>query len=236
MIESRIIVFIIVVIFSLVILRLYNLTKYQNDNHLPLERMVRKQSEWSTTDYLPMLENGLPLEKQTEEKLSEQYNSISQKIGNDVYSSSNYWEEDQTHGDFLNKLTEQQRIYFTLMNFESSINNGGVYQFLFNNFELSIIALDAMKEVGLNQLAQDYQEVLKEFFGKFEKIEDLYLKFQDINGDWNGRWNSFQKGYTELRSTEKIEAYFYEDIFINNFHEKMIQYVKENPSKLYRNK
>ncbi len=108
---------------------------------------------------------------------------ICAQIGNEVYSTNKYWEKNQTHADFLNELTKEQRIYFTLINFESQVNNGVVHQFLFNNPELGIIALQGMKETGMTKLANDYEVVLNEYFGKFKTIQELYSKFQKNDND-----------------------------------------------------
>jgi uncharacterized protein YaaN involved in tellurite resistance len=91
-----------------------------------------------------------------------------------------------------------------------------------------------MKEVGVEKLAQDYEIVLKEYFGKFNTIQELYSRFQNENNEWNKRWNSFAEGYKELQSTEIIEDYFYTENFVKIYQEKLIEYVKANPTKLYK--
>jgi hypothetical protein len=125
-------------------------------------------------------------------------------------------------------------VYFTLLSFESQVDNGGVYQFLFNQPELSILALDAMRIVHLDTLSNDYEVVLNELFGKSETIDQLRGKFQDGKEDWKNRWNSFVKGYKELPSAKVIEDYFYNPDFVKSFHAKIIEYLKENRKNLYK--
>jgi len=161
-----------------------------------------------------------------------EYTEQSEKLCNNVYSYSKYWEKGKTHTDFLNELTKEQRIYFTLINFEAQVNNGGVHQFLFNYPELSIIALESMRIAKMGKLASDYEKVLKEYFGKFSTTQELYSKFQNENSDWDERWNSFTEGYKELKTTETIENYFYKEEFVKDFQEKTIAFVKENKAGL----
>jgi hypothetical protein len=201
---------------------------------------VRLESKTESTQHLPLVSKNWISEIEKKWTIKEwgiydnEHYDISNEICNDVYSKNKYWEKNQTHADFLNELTKEQRIYFTLVNFEGQVNNGGVYQFLFNNPELSIIALQGMQEVGIEKLAQDYEKVLKEYFGKFNTIQELYSRFQNENNDWNKRWNSFAEGYKELESTEIIEDYFYKENFVKIYQEKLTEYVKANPTKLYK--
>lgn len=201
---------------------------------------VRLESDNESTQHLPTLpKNWLSqLEKKWSKIEWSQYENehydICEKICNEVYSSKKYWEKKQTHTDFLNEMTKEQRVYFTLINFEAQVNNGGVYQFLFNYPELSILALEGMEEMGLEKLAKDYKVVLNEYFGNFETIQELYSRFQNNSKSWKKRWNSFAEGYKELPSAEGIEEYFYEEDFIQIYHEDVVKYVKANQTKLFK--
>ncbi len=201
---------------------------------------VRLESQTESTKHLPLLpENWISeIEQKWNGKewgiYDNEHYDICEKICNEVYSTNKYWEKNQTHADFLNELTKEQRIYFTLINFESQVNNGGVYQFLFNNPDLPIIALEGMKEIGMSKLAKDYEIVLKEYFGNFSTIQDLYLKFQNDKSDWNKRAQAFADGYKELPSAEKIEDYFYEESFVKSYQQDLTKYVKANRIKFYR--
>ncbi|WP_432670638.1 DMP19 family protein [Flavobacterium sp. SM2513] len=233
------VIILIIVILILVVGFLVWRKKSNNITKAPTE-FVKPESTTESTKHLPLLSDDWisEIEKKWAEKEWGIYDNghydISEQICNEIYSTNKYWEKNQTHADFLNELTKEQRIYFTLINFESQVNNGGVYQFLFNYPELAIIALQGMKETGMVKLANDYETVLNEYFGKFKIIHELYARFQNNNNDWNKRWNSFAEGYKELPSAEIIENYFYEESFVKTYHEKLIEYVKANPKKLYR--
>jgi len=138
----------------------------------------------------------------------------------------------ESHYDFLSRLHDTQKMCFAIINFEGQTNNGGVYQFLFNQPENAIITLEAMKKANLKRLAEDYEIVLNQFFGKFKTIEELRNKFQNNKLDWNKRLNSFAEGYKEIPQAEVIEDYFYNDEYSKEFHSKMAQFVIDNQKEL----
>lgn len=192
---------------------------------------VMLESKTESNDYLPIVNKNWLKEIESKyvgkkwESYPNEYTDQSEKLCNDVYKP---WKGEITHSEFLNKMTKEQRMYFALINFESQTNNGGVYQFLFNNSKLSLVTLEAMKVAKMNKLANDYKKVLHEYFGKFETIKELNKQFQDNSKKWDKRWNSFAKGYKELASTFEIENYFYEEEYVKKFQLKMVEFVREN--------
>jgi Domain of unknown function (DUF4375) len=227
-------------VFALIVMAVLLLNcKNKNIEAAPVT-FIKIESINESKKHLPLLPENfiLEIDKKYSDKKHElytnSYTEISEKLCNDVYNKSRYWEKNQTHIDFLNELTSEQRIYFTLISFEAQVNNGGVYQFLFNCPELSIIALEAMQKTGMKKLSTDYEIVLKEYFGKFDNIKELRSKFNDSNNDWDERWNSFSNGYEEIKSAEIIEGYFYNEEFVGNFQKQMNDFVKENKDGLYK--
>ena len=200
---------------------------------------VMLESKTESTDYLPIVDKNWLKEtelKYAEKKWESYPNECTDQgeiLCNDVYNS---WKGEIPHSEFLNKLTKEQRMYFALTNFESQTNNGGVYQFLFNYPELSLITLEAMKSAKMDKLSADYENVLNEYFGKFKTIQELNKQFQDDNKNWDKRWNSFAEGYKELESTFEIEDYFYDEDYVKRFQSKMVQFVKENVTRLMKTK
>src|SRR5690606_12677536 len=192
---------------------------------------VLLESNSESADFLPSVDQNWL--KETELKYSEkvwetypnEHTEQSEKLCNDVYKP---WKGEIPHSDFINKMTKEQKMYFALINFESQTNNGGVYQFLFNMPELSLITLEAMKVAKMDKLAKDYEKVLQEYFGKFDNIQELNKRFQNKSHDWDKRWNSFAEGYKELETTVVIEDYFYDKDYVQEFQAKMVQFVKEN--------
>ncbi|UTD14234.1 DMP19 family protein [Tenacibaculum mesophilum] len=232
----------IIIIILILVIGFLILRNKTNNSENTMTEFVRLDSESESTQHLPLLpENWISeIEQKWNDKkwgvYDNEHYDICEKICNDIYATNKYWEKNQTHANFLKEMTKEQRIYFTLINFESQVNNGGVYQFLFNYPELSILALEGMQATGMEKLSTDYEIVLNEYFGKFDTIQDLYSKFQNNKSDWNKRFTAFEKGYKELPSAEGIEDYFYEESFIKTYQQDLTKYVKANRNKFYRAK
>lgn len=77
---------------------------------------VSLESETESKEYLLLLSQVWmsEIEKKWTDKEWGMYDNahydICEKICNDVYSTSKYWEKSQSHTDFLNKLTKEQRM------------------------------------------------------------------------------------------------------------------------------
>ncbi|WP_298780070.1 hypothetical protein [uncultured Polaribacter sp.] len=200
---------------------------------------VLVKSENESTNYLPIVEKKWLKEIELKyagkewKSYPNKYTELTQTLCNDVYKP---WKGEISHSEFLNKMTKEQRMFFSLVNFESQTNNGGVYQFLFNNPELSLITLEALKTAKMGKLTIDYNNVLTEFYGKFETIQELNKQFQDQSQKWDKRWNSFAEGYKELETTLTIEKYFYEKEYVKIFQSKMVDFIKENSTGLMKMK
>ena len=201
--------------------------------------LVELDSVLESRDYLPKVPKNWLTDIENEFDAKElndhpnEYSEITDKLCSQVYANSKYWENNLTHADFLNCVTKEQRILFALVNFEGQTNNGGVYQFLFNQPELSFAALDAMLITKMDSLAKDYEAVLHELQRSKGKISELKAKFNDNRRDWISRWNAFVKGYNELKTAAVIEGYFYNDEFIRYFRSRMIEFVKSNHENLF---
>lgn len=167
------------------------------------------------------------------DKHKNKYFAFSDKLCNQVYSKYKYWEKNETHADFFNKLTDEQKMYFALINFESQVNNGGVYQFLFNEPEISIIALEGMKKAGMDKLANDYELVLSQIFGKFNKTQDLKIMLQNPNSAWDKHWTSFFDEDKEIPGITIIEKYFDTEEYTKEFHKRMEDFVINNQAGLF---
>lgn len=202
--------------------------------------LINLDSNQGSSKFLPVVSKEFLSESQ-EKYRGREYdlykNTHSELAGilvNKVYQDAKYWERNQSHAQFINQLSRAQKLYFALVNFEGQVNNGGVYQFLFNQPEFSLIVLDAMKAAEMDRLHSDYKNVLEEYLGKFETIQQLNAKFQDGGKNWEKRWNSFVSGYKEVPSATRIEEYFYTKEFKMEFHQKMVNFVLNNQSELFQ--
>ena len=208
------------------------------ENQRKTQQFVQKDGDNSKTELLPKVsetwvqETIDKFEGKKYNKYDNLHYSFSDKLCNDVYSNYKYWEKGESHCEFLSKLNDIQKMYFALINFEGQTNNGGVYQFLFNQPENSIITLEALKHAKLSRLSKDYEIVLNQFFGKFSTINELKTKFQNGKIDWEKRRNSFVEGYEEIPHAEKIEEYFYEEEYSKEYHSKIAEFVIDNQNNL----
>jgi len=126
------------------------------------------------------------------------------------------------------RLNRPQKTFYALLEFDGETNNGGVWQFLFNSPELSLAALEAMREVGADQLGRDYRATLCEMGGKASTLGKLRRIFEDQRLTSRGRWSAFVRGYDTLTSTQTIEKYYYTAKFKRLLYRKMANYVESH--------
>jgi hypothetical protein len=107
------------------------------------------------------------------------------------------------------KLNRAQKVFYAMLTFSGETDNGGVWQFLFNEPQLSLAALESMEEIGESTLASDYKATLEELLGKAKTISEIRRKADDSNINTQKRWEAFAEGYREVASARKIEKYFY---------------------------
>jgi len=127
-----------------------------------------------------------------------------------------------------NKLTRQQKLFWAFLAFNGDADNGGIYQFVFNRPEFIIAIAEVWEELGIEKLRADYTELLHELTGKTSKIGELKSVFNDDSESWKKRWDSFAAGYKELLTTEKMEAYYYDQEFKKGVHKKIADYIESN--------
>jgi len=131
-------------------------------------------------------------------------------------------------GDLWRKLNRAQKVFFTFRVFVGEVDNGGVWQFLFNNPELACAALEMMHEIGARKLANDYQTVLGELVGKGDSVSKLRKRFNDRQLDSAKRWQAFAEGYGQLKSAQPLEKYFYTSRFKRSLFRSMSDYVESS--------
>ena len=232
LILGLVIVIIILIVIVIIRNRKANSVEASND-------FVLLSSPSTSTKYLPTVPVNW-LEDLEEKYKTQEYNiydnlytAICKKLSDSLFNNIEAFKKGEiSHGEILNAMTKEQRIFLTVVNFDGQVNNGGVYQFLFNFSHLSEIALESFKIIGIDQLASDYEKVLQEFIKKFDSIQVFYNQFQDTSKKWEERWDAFNKGYVELPSAKIIEKYFYEEQFMQEYQTKIVDFVKKNKSKL----
>ena len=135
------------------------------------------------------------------------------------------------YNELWNKLNREQKMFWAFLAFNGDTDNGGVYQFIFNRPEFIISVAETWDELKMEELNKDYENVLNELSGKSSKISELKTVFNDESKDWNKRWKSFSDGYKELKSTEKIEDYYYDKEFKKKLYKKVADRIENNIDK-----
>ncbi len=130
--------------------------------------------------------------------------------------------------DIWQNMTRAQKTFSTFISFSGEVDNGGVFQFIFN-LPTSIFAVVEMcEELGLPKLGNDYLNVLRELTGK--EYEFLFIKqtFNNESLSWEKRWSAFSRGQKDLKSTLVIEDYFYDEEFKESLYKTVTDYVEKN--------
>jgi hypothetical protein len=135
------------------------------------------------------------------------------------------------YNELWNKLNREQKMFWAFLAFNGDTDNGGVYQFIFNRPEFIISVAETWDELKMDELNKDYVNVLNELSGKSSKISELKTVFNDESQDWNKRWTSFSAGYKELKSTEKIEDYYYNKEFKKKLFKRVADRIENNIDK-----
>jgi hypothetical protein len=124
------------------------------------------------------------------------------------------------------KLNRAQKVFYTVLTFSGETDNGGVWQFLFNEPQLSVAALEAMEEIGESTLASDYKATLEELLGKAKTISEIRQKADDSNINTQKRWQAFAEGYREIASARKIEKYFFTRTYKKKLYKRISDYAE----------
>lgn len=150
-----------------------------------------------------------------------------EKLFDDVVENSGI----QDSRELWEKLNRQQKVFWVFLSFHGNTLNGGVYQFIFNRPEFILATAEMLKELGMENVSNDYNEVLRELSGKIGKIIELKSGFNDDAKTWAKRWKSFSDGREELKTTEIIENYYYDKEFQKGCQKKMSDYIELNMDK-----
>jgi len=135
---------------------------------------------------------------------------------------------ESTSHDLWKELTRAQKVFWAFLAFNGDTDNGGVYQFFFNRPEFAFAVSEIWEELDMKQLQEDYQSVLKELFGKKLNLGERRMAFNDESVDWDKRWKAFSDGYKELKSTEKIEDYYYSKEFKKELYKRVADYIEDH--------
>lgn len=136
--------------------------------------------------------------------------------------------------EFFNNLTRQQKFFYSLLTFTGDTDNGGVTQFFFNRPEFSFAVLETLEELKMTKLKTDYEKCLNEFIGTSNSYAKRKEIFNKTNLKWEKRWKAFTDGYSEIKSADILEDYFYSKEFKKELYKTFVEYADKNIDKFVR--
>jgi hypothetical protein len=142
--------------------------------------------------------------------------------------------EKKTLEDIWKKLTKPQKIVYALGGFISQVNNGGVWQFMFNKLEFTGAAGEALEELNVyssnEYIKLDYRKAFKELIAILNNgtFTEIINQWNDEKLSFEERWEAFRKGYEYIPTGRLIEKYFYKDEYKAIFYTKLIDYIQKN--------
>lgn len=127
------------------------------------------------------------------------------------------------------KLNRSQKMLWAFIAFDAQVNNGGVYQFLFNYPEYTLVVADLWVAWDVPPLAFDYNgSVLDEFLDVWDRYVETKKVFNNSELSDKDRWDAFVTGYDDLPSGEVIEEYYYDDEFKAFLYKRVADFVERN--------
>ena len=144
--------------------------------------------------------------------------------------------QDATVESIWKKLTIPQKGIFVMGHFISQVNNGGVWQFMFNKTEYVTALAQFLYEVCEQpkarfpyQLKYDYKKALEELYATFkdERFSDICEVWNNVALPFEERWAAFNKGYDYITQDKAvIQTYFYQDEFKVQFYTALNAYIE----------
>ncbi len=136
---------------------------------------------------------------------------------------------------FWKQLTKAQQVVLTLGIFINQVNNGGVWQFFFNQTEYIAAVGGSLEQFGNMYLWNTfYTRCFTEFTlllknGEFKKMIDLWnnmaLSFEE-------RWASFKSGEEKIPSRIDFEKYFYSEEGKTRLFTDLNRFIEQNLGQL----
>ncbi len=126
------------------------------------------------------------------------------------------------------KLNYHQKIFGVFLASDGDIDNGGVDQFIFNRPEFMVVVIDLWRLLEMENLITDYLDVLKEFSKKWPDFEDVVTQFGITPSGKGVKFPTLFPWDGSLKSSEKIEEYYYEEEFKKELYQKISDFIEKN--------
>ncbi|WP_188316102.1 DMP19 family protein [Chitinophaga agrisoli] len=126
---------------------------------------------------------------------------------------------------YLDSLTKGQKLLYTVVIFNNETDNGGVYQFFFNYPELAFAVTEVFKELQAGVISADYAKCLDEFLRTKNSFAKKTSILNDPAGNPQQKLADFRSAHKDLKTADKIKAYFYQEAYKKQFFKKIVDYV-----------
>lgn len=191
---------------------------------LKLDRK-RKLRHFAETE--PATLQDLKSKTQGEQDLFEAYYSLMiLGLKEDVHDEA-VWKE----------LTRPQQVLATLGLFVSQVNNGGVWQFLFNRREFALVTGEALDEVfRISALSSEYTAVLREFatMNRDGRWQTLMDKLREVEPTSPEAWKIFVEGEKDLPHSQAFNEIFFDPKKRIRMFSALNRYIEQNLDKLLK--
>src|SRR5262245_19916936 len=124
-----------------------------------------------------------------------------------------------------NRLTQGQRILYSLAALDGQVKNGGITQFFWNCPDLILPASDALVALNYSELSVVYQKAVESLIGEKDTWLDLR---KQASSDQASFWGPFQATYDLLDLNWFDDAYF--EQYGPRLIDLLVKYVRENKS------
>jgi hypothetical protein len=121
-----------------------------------------------------------------------------------------------------NRLTQGQRILYSLAALDGQVKNGGITQFFWNCPDLIFPASDALAALNYSELSVAYEKALESLIGKKDAWLDLR---KQSSADSANFWEPFRATYDLLDLNWFDDAYF--DQYGPTLIDVLVKYVRE---------
>lgn len=129
--------------------------------------------------------------------------------------------------EFWIQLSRGQKIFYTYLVFEGSVENGGIFQFFWERPE-HIYAFDEVIEIlDVQPLKDDYISFVDHYETKAKELEALQDSINYNNKKWEEQYNqAYDKGLDLFGEEHEIGEYFMDPEFKKTFHKAMSDYIE----------
>lgn len=140
-----------------------------------------------------------------------------------------------SHDKIWKKLTRVQKLVLSMSHFIGQVDNGGLWQFFYNQPMYAFSAYESLSEVSAWVLETRYAKVLEELQDMIGNNHYSKLVAAINNPDLSDeeRWKLFQSGKEYLPSAPNFEEYFYEEKNRKSLYDRFIKYLHTNLAKLF---